>query len=432
MQARVGTLGGWLGLACACLGAGCGDDVGAEPGNVIRIGVFLGEGAEGDDQLLAVREINRGGGLTIGGVDYTIDLVRELQGDTAATGVAALERMIDEGIVAAEGPRWSSITLGEADDHSDGVALTAAANNVMIVSGTASSAAITGLDDDALMWRTMPSDAFQGVAGANHAFEALGARRAAILLRDDIWGRGLAETFRTQFESLGGQVLTSVAYDTDEDLDSYAFPELDMVFADQPDVIYVLAFTELSQISNRVVQGQYLDAYGASPPHFFSGDGAFNSELSINAAPAVLDLLVGTVPAPAPDDPILVRFLDAYEEEGFGDRRLAWPYTYDAIYLMALAIQSAQSLDAQVFKGHMQQVSRDEGGDTQVQAGNWADAKAALLAGEGIDFVGASGPIDFTDQGDPSRGRYALWRAVSDGTGGYNFDSSQGIEYQVE
>ena len=54
----------------------------------------------------------------------------------------------------------------------------------------------------------------------------------------------------------------------------------------------------------------------------------------------------------------------------------------------------------------MQAVTTDDGGDTVILSGEWAKAREALLAGEGIDFQGASGPLDLDDNGSISKAEF--------------------------
>lgn len=61
--------------------------------------------------------------------------------------------------------------------------------------------------------RVCASDDFQGAAGANHAFNALGKQRVFILHDNQTYGKGLAEVFRVTFEELGGEVLGFEAFD---------------------------------------------------------------------------------------------------------------------------------------------------------------------------------------------------------------------------
>jgi ABC-type branched-subunit amino acid transport system substrate-binding protein len=399
--------------------------------HVVKLGVFLQPGGDGSDELLAVREINEAGGLTIDGEDYAIDLVRAQMGETPDTGVAAVQSMVTQGVVAAVGPRWSSITLGKLPDHSDGAAAAAIAAHLLLVSGSATSAAVTTLGDDDLVWRTVPSDNLQGELAAATAAGALKAKTAAILFRDDAYGKGLASTFATAFEAKGGHVLASKGYDVSGSVNAYAFPELDAVFKDKPDVVYVVTFGEIAQVANRVVQGNYLQAYGATPPSFLSADGAFSDNLLANAPGAVLKRLQGTNPTASPDDPNFKKYAAANALAGFAKPEGNSANLYDAVYCIALAIQAAGSTDAEDFKKAMRAISRDDGGDTTIDVGDWVKAKEALAAGKGIDYQGASGPIDFTAAGDPGRGRFVLWSIVDDGKG-FAFDQSKSVSYVVK
>jgi branched-chain amino acid transport system substrate-binding protein len=64
-----------------------------------------------------------------------------------------------------------------------------------------------------------------------------------------------------------------------------------------------------------------------------------------------------------------------------------------------------------------------------VLPGDWAKAKQALLDGHGIDYTGASGPIDFTERGDPSRGTYSIWQIARGADGAFRFDPVDSVEY---
>jgi branched-chain amino acid transport system substrate-binding protein len=430
MKSFTTTSGCKAALLALALSACSADAGGHARGDVIRVGTFIDD-INGADEVLAAREINAAGGVRIGGKDYKLELVRVLQGETPMSAVKAVNSLVAQGCVAALGPRWSSVTLGNEPDHSDGAARAAFDQNLLLMSGFTSAAAISDLDDDDMMWRTMPSDNFQGSASARFAFETKSARRASILYRDDVWGRGLAATFTAAFRELGGELLAQAPFDPAGDLDRYAFPELGPVFEGQPDIVYIAAFNEISQISNRIVQGGYLKGKSGDAPQFLAADGANSGEILTNGAPEVLARLSGTVPAPPPEDPIFARFEAAYEHAGFGPGSDAWPFTYDGLYLLALAMQAADSSDPRAFRRQLRAISRDDGGDLEVQPGGWAKAKQALLEGRGIDYTGASGPIDFTEQGDPSRGTYSIWRIVRGLDDAYHFEDFDSAEYAV-
>ena len=78
----------------------------------------------------------------------------------------------------------------------------------------------------------------------------------------------------------------------------------------------------------------------------------------------------------------------------------------------------------------MRAVSRHDGDDVTVNVGDWAGAREALLAGRDVDYQGASGPIDFTAKGDPSRGMYDVWTVVADG-GNFAFEFHEGGSFTI-
>jgi ABC-type branched-subunit amino acid transport system substrate-binding protein len=412
--------------------AGCADSGDDDAEGAIRFGVFIREGGDSADEVLAVREINAAGGITIGEQSHDLELIRVFDGASAEGGVKAVDSFVKQGAVAAIGPRWSSILLGARADHSDGAAHAAIEAGLPVVSGTATSAEISTLDDDDLIWRTIPSDDHQGQVGAHYAYEKRGARTAAILYRDDAWGRGLQATFAATFEQLGGTVQASASYDPERDLQGYDYPELADLLADKPDVFYILAFDEFPQISLRIVQGGYLEPYGDALPLFLNTDGSYDPSILTNASPEVLPHVVGTVPGPSPGNETYAKYLDAFEAAGLGPRENAWSYPYDAVYVLAYAIQAAQSTDAAELKQQLRAVSGPDGDDdVAIGLDEWAAGKKALERGEPIDYDGASGPIDFDENGDPSAGYYSIWQVTEndDGDLEFTFDESSNFEF---
>ena len=433
MSKRKGRLGPLASIVLCLLGSGgCSEEAATGDEAVIKLGVFIREGGDSADEILAAREINAAGGITIGDTHFAIELVREYDGASARGGAEAIEKFVEQGVIAAIGPRWSSILLGDEPDFDNGAAAKAIESDMILISGNATSAAITTLEDDDLIWRTIASDELQGEACAHFAYEERDVRRAAILYRDDAWGRGLSARFTSVFEDLGGTVASAESFDPELDLEGYAFPELEDVLADQPDMLFLLAFGESAQITHRMVQGGHLEPYGDELPLIMATDGSYDTNLLINAAPEVLPILLGTLPGRGPSDPVRIAYGEAFEEAGFGPALNAWPYPYDAIYVLAMAIQSAQSLRTRDIKAHLQRVSIDDGeDDLRVDPGEWADARQALLDGREVDYNGASGPIDFTAEGDPGAGFFALWQIVEDGSGDFTieFDDESTVEF---
>jgi ABC-type branched-subunit amino acid transport system substrate-binding protein len=197
-------------------------------------------------------------------------------------------------------------------------------------------------------------------------------------------------------------------------------------------MIFLLAFTESPQITHRVVQGGYLEPYGDELPLFMATDGSYDPNILINGAPEVLPRLLGTIPGKPPSDPVFADYRERFEDAGLGPAENVWPYPYDAVYAVALAIQAAGTTDSRAIADHLREVSIDDGeDDVVVEPNGWAEARDALLAGENVDYEGVTGPIDFTTDGDPGAGYYTLWEVVEDDAGDFTieFDESNTVEF---
>ncbi len=421
-------------LACLVVTLGCESDDDSAGNEVIGVGMFVQQTDQTDAQreisraVATIRQINDSGGLTLDGQDFDLEMIPEDHGGTAEGGVAAIERLAEQGVSVALGPPWSSLALGSDASGADGMALAARDAHLVLVSGSATSPTITDLPDDGYMNRTVPPDLLQAEIGAAYLLDEGGASTAAILHRDEPWGSGLATAFAEAFTDAGGTITAEVAYDvTGEeiaDLDSYSYAdELDTVFRDQPDVIYLVSFDEVFQITNRIVVAGHLDAYGATPPIFFGTDGTFSSDLLGNAPPEVLANMSGTSPLPQLESENYQKFAAAMVEAGVGEPENYDSYQYDALYVLAYAIQKAGTAAGEQVKSEIVDVTRDDG-DLVVGVDDWATGKAELLAGRDINYDGASGPIELTTDGDPAVSSYVIWKVVETSSDTFEFDTS--------
>ena len=86
---------------------------------------------------------------------------------------------------------------------------------------------------------------------------------------------------------------------------------------------------------------------------------------------------------------------------------------YDIAFLAALAIEKAGSADRSMISAALRDVANAPG--MVIRPGEWAKAKEAIAAGEDIDYEGASGAIEFDENGDVA-GIYSLNVVGDDGT----------------
>src|SRR5690606_11749161 len=133
-----------------------------------------------------------------------------LQGDSTCNDTtaasAAADRMVNsENVTALVGPLCSGETIAAANTA-------AIPGGVIIVSPAATSPAISGLDDNDLVFRTTPSDAYSGEALAR-LLNAKGHDNIAITYVNNDYGKGFADALASAFEELGGTVSANEAHE---------------------------------------------------------------------------------------------------------------------------------------------------------------------------------------------------------------------------
>jgi branched-chain amino acid transport system substrate-binding protein len=352
---------------------------------------------------LAVAEINQAGGINGKQLDVIARDSKTAEPEGVAVSIAAVDELAADGAVAIVGPDSSALVLGIKD--------TLVADGVPLVSATASAAVLTTLDDHDLIWRTCASDNVQGaVLAARMRRDQV--QTIAIVHRDDAYGSGLAATIGRELGKAGGTVLADVPYPS-EKLTDFA-PQVDQALADGvPDAIVVIGFS----LDSAGVLTALAERAPSPRPTLYGVDGNTNQAFLDNAPPAMVTGMFSITPSSPPDNPNLGRFADAYRAK-LGVDPFRTEFTYDAIYLIALAMVQAGDDSAQAVHDHLREVSRPDGA-TPVAIGVGVDQLAAAAAHRGadLDFHGASGAIDFDDAGDVTAATFAI-REVQAGPDG--------------
>jgi len=353
---------------------------------------------------LAAEEINNAGGIN--GRD--IQLIEIDDGGTASTGISAVKKLHKENINLILGPTWSSVTLAIAPAFT-------IPNNMLVISYSATSPKISDLDDNNLVWRTAPSDAFQGKISANYAYKTLGIRKVAILAANEAWANGLANSFKNAFEKLGGNITNFVHFPqlSDDEILNYDFtPSLDKLFSQQPEAVLLATLVAAGvKITNDIVQDGYLK--NNYMPQFLAGDSYNNSNFIANGHSKIVNNIIGTVPANAVDNMNFLKFSINYNARwGYNPQAFA-ANSYDALYLLAYAIlKSNGSTNPLDIITHLRNVS---GGNPNIQGtvinvNELKKGEGIINTGGNINYNGASGKIDFDANGDPGSGTYHIWR----------------------
>jgi len=357
----------------------------------VKLGIILGftgpiesltpdmaSGAE-----LAIAEVNAAGNFMKGSTTVT-----SVRGDStcvdAAAATAAAERLITadkvNGIMGAD---CSGVTTAILQN-------VAMANGVAMVSPSATSPALSTLEDNGLFFRTAPSDARQRQVVAEMLTEA-GYKSAAISYTNNDYGKGLADSIQTNFEGLGGSITISASH---EDGKGDYGAEVAALAQAGGDILIVAGY--LDQGGKGIIQGS-LDS-GAFDI-FFLPDGMIGDSLPEAIGPD-LDGSIGSLPGT--DSPGAAKFAELAEAAGFA----AGPFaaeSYDAAALILLAMQASGSSDSQVYKGSMMDVANAPG--EKIYPGELAKGIKYLRQGLAIDYVGASA-VELVGGGE-SAGNYA-------------------------
>ncbi len=321
--------------------------------------------------------------LTDAGYPYTIEVDHQDSGDTQtdiATQSAGV--LIGAGADVIIGAASSGVSFTFIDQVVDA--------GVVQISPANTSPDFTDYEDDGYYWRTAPSDVLQGRVLGNLMI-ANGAATVGFITINDPYGTGLQENATAAIEAAGGTVTTSALYNPG---DTNLATQVAEVMADQPDAIGILAFAETAQIVPELVTA------GFDPSGMYFVDG--NLSNSYNFPEGTLDGAMGTLPGNPADETFRERMLEVdpeLEDFSYG------PESYDAVVLAALAAMQGGSPDSDTIRDNLQSVSAEGTKCTAV-----ADCIELLDAGEDIDYDGVSGPVTFSEQGDPTEAYIGIYQ----------------------
>ncbi len=343
---------------------------------------------------LAAKEINEAGGVL--GQPIKI-IVGDAQTQPQAGVDAANKLATIDNAVAFVGALSSGVTIPIALSVSK-------PHKIPQISPASTSPVITTLDDDGYLFRTVPSDAYQGVAMAQVA-QKHGVKKAAVVYVNNDYGKGLADSFTAAFKKLGGEVTHTTAYEPKQA--SYR-ANLQKIWGDgSTPYLAMIAYVGDGETLLR----QSLE--GGMFTKFIFTDGMKSLNIIKNIGAQYLNGSVGTAAQALEDSDAAKRFDEAYKKEN--GERVPQPYidtAYDAVYLLALAAQKAgTTTDGTAIRDALTEISNPPG--EEILPGEWAKAVKLLKEGKDINWTGAAGAEDFDKHGDVT-GTFAEWQ-IKDG-----------------
>lgn len=333
-----------------------------------------------DAARLAVQEVNQGGGI-LDGQQLELSILDDKTNPQAA--VDAAQKLVSvENIAAMLGPLGSSQVLAAANSVT-------IPNGVPHVAPTATSPALTTLDDKDFVFRTVASDAYVGKVLADVTLKH-DIKSAALMYLNNDYGVGLAETFRQRFAEQGGTIVADAAFEPAKA--SYR-GELASL-AGEAEALVLIAYPADggTTILRQSLENGFFE-------RFVLTDGMKEQSVIDEIGGENLEGAIGVAPEAPPATDALKRFNAAYE--AFSEHAtdsLFVRETYDSTMLIALAIQQAGSTDRTAVRDALRAVAGPPG--ETVLPGEWEKARGLIADGKEIDYTGAAGPHDFDAAGD--------------------------------
>jgi len=344
---------------------------------------------------LAAEDVNGQGGLF--GGDKMVLMLADGQCDPKA-GVDAGQKVVNvEQVVAVIGASCSGETNGMVQSVTIPAGLTS-------ISDSATAPSISELKDNDLVFRTAPSDAYQGAALAGLAKNA-GYTSVAVTYSNDDYNAGIAKVFAESFKAAGGNVTSIQVHEPNKA--SYR-AEITTLGDGKPDALALFAYyggSGITIIKNALESGAF--------SKFLAADGMFDASVidQIGADNLKGNLMI-TQSASDPDNESYKLFAEAYKKTGYDPAAPYAAHGYDAAFLMALAIEKAGAADRAKISAALREVANAPG--EVIRPGEWKKAKELIAAGTDINYEGASGNVDFDANGDVA-GFYSVNTVGDDG-----------------
>ena len=342
----------------------------------IKIGIILGftgpieslTPGMADSAELALKEINDSGMFLNG------EKLASVRADStcidAAAATAAAERLVtSENVVGIMGADCSGVTIAIANN-------VAVPNGVVMVSPSATSPALTDIEDNGYFFRTAPSDARQGEVLSQILVDK-GIKKVAVTYTNNDYGKGLSDSFAAAYQKLGGEITINAPH---EDGKGDYSAEVGSLASAGGDLLVVFGYADqggVGVIRTAVESGAF--------DKFALGDGMFAQSL-IDAIGDDLNGTIGSVPWAEGEGPDA--FVAAAKAAGVDPDGSFRREAYDAAALLALAMQKAGSTERDGIKDNLLDVANAPG--EKILPGQLAKALEIIKGGGDVDYVGAT------------------------------------------
>ncbi len=366
-----------------------------------------------DAKLIALSDFNNAGGVD----GQPLAMVACDTEGSDETAEAAAQHLIDVGAEAILGMNSSQV-LGI------GPSVTVP-SDVLLMSPSATAVTIPPQGHNGMIWRTAPSDEAQGEAMVQlvtHLVEqrlpqetAVEEPTVAVLVRSqDQWAEGLRDALLSGLPSeLTGSDSDRFSVQSFPNVGAGDEPDYAPVAADlaaqdtEADVVVVLGSADSWQVM------RFVDDALEGEPLFVGGDAMKNLEEAAQAPASLENRIYGTGPrnvAETAHTPYTI-FRLRFEEE-MNDNADNYQFVanaFDAVYTVVFGAIYGGATGPGIAEGL---AMLSDGPEIEPRSGDRQEAFDLLSSGQSINYSGASGPINFDEDGNPQPMPIALWCLV--------------------
>ena len=279
---------------------------------------------------LAIDELNSQN-LMIAGKKAHFELLSEDDMADPRTATQVAQNLVDAGVSGVIGHLNSGTSIPASKIYHDA--------GLVQISPSATATAYTEQGFPGV-FRVMANDSQQGKQLARYAVQTLGIKKLAIIDDRTAYGQGLADVFAKTAESLGASVVKR-EFTTDKSRDFNAI--LTSIKGSDAQLLFFGGMD--AQGAPMVKQ---MRALGITTP-FMGGDGIYTAEF-LKLAGSDAEGVIGSLPGiPLVNMKGGPEFKQKFEAK-YGVIQLYAPYVYDAMNMMARAMQQAGSIDSAKYR----------------------------------------------------------------------------------
>jgi branched-chain amino acid transport system substrate-binding protein len=343
---------------------------------------------------MAFRDLNEAGGAA--GCTLATD-IRDSQSQGAVAVDQATQLVSIRGVPVIIGGIISSVSIPILTSVT-------AANGVVQVSPASSSPTLTQLGRDGqtggFFFRTITSDALQGIAAAKYAMDS-GLTKLAIIHVNNDFGVNMMREFSRAYEALGGEITSVTAYN--ESQPNYG-AEVTAALSGSPEALYLISYP----VDGATIARAWVSQGG--PQAWLLNDGMNSTDFIQAVGAQYLEGARGT--SSGTTETASTRyFYDNYEaiSGGIAPSAPGADRSYDAAAIVGLAIAKAGSAESEAIRDAIRQVVDPAGEPIFAGPEEFAKALALIAEGKPIRYEGVIGPVAFDEYGDIS-GPFRLWQ----------------------